>query len=430
MSDARELARAWRGIVAHLQLEVNPAGFHVWFDGTRPLHVTEHELLVEARSSFVADWLNDRLAHVVRGVAAKFLEADVAVRFVPAGSTATTACAAVPDAQSGALVGEVNRRLTLDTYLQAAGNYLALHCVRAVLSPDEPAVTPVAVWGLPGVGKTHLLHAVANAALSLGWEVACLSGEAFANRYAGAVRRKEVETFQTSIRRVRLLIVDDLQYLAGKPGTQDELTHTIDAVINSGGYVAVAAETHPLELNLPARLTTRLSQGVVACVEPLALPDRRAFIQETARRRHAPLPTWCVDRIAQVPAPSVRVLLGAVNGAIMLDRCGLLETGRLDSELARIVLNDAMPGQRDAETILAEVARRYQTTPEALAGGSRSRTDAEARAVAAALLQQSGRSLSEIGKVFDRDRTTMGPLASRGRKILETRPDLRAQIAG
>jgi len=430
MSDARELARTWRGIVAHLQLEVNPAGFDVWFDGTRPLSLTEQELLVEARSSFVADWLNDRLAHVVRGVAAKFLEGDVHVRFVPAGSAPASACQAPSDAPSGTLVGEVNRRLTLDGYLHAAGNYLAVQCGRAVLSTDEPAVTPVAIWGPPGVGKTHLLHALANAALSLGWAVACLSGEGFANRYAGAVRRKEVETFQASIRSVRLLVVDDLQYLAGKPGTQDELTHTIDAVINGGGYVAVAAETHPLELNLPARLTTRLAQGIVACIEPLAFPDRRAFIQETARRRHAPLPAWCVDRIAQVPAPSVRVLLGAVNGAIMLDRCGLLDPGRLDAELARIVVCDAASGQRDAETILAEVARRYQTTPEALAGSSRSRTDAEARAVAAALLQESGRSLSEIGKVFDRDRTTMGPLATRGRKILESHPALRAQLAG
>lgn len=441
MSDPRELARAWNAVLGRLELEVNTHNFNTWLRGTRALRCEGDTLIVEARTEFNCDWLNQRLAVVVERAVCSVFPVEFKVLFVPQGSRQEDAPGVPsedPDQNSttergqrgGSVVGNVNCSFTFERYLAADGNRLAYESCTSLVEPVDFRISPVVIFGTPGMGKTHLLHALACRAAADGWAVACLSAEEFTNRYMAAVRRKDAEDFQASLRGVRLFILDDLQYISNKPGTQDELVHTIDAVTNGGGYVVLASEVHPLDLGLADRLASRLAAGIITRVEPFQMTDRKLYIERLAREARVSLPTWAIERIAWCEAPSVRVLQGAVHAAVALQRVNALDLRRLDAELTRISVADSSPGVLEDRALLDTVARHFEVTLDELIGRSRKAALTPARAVAVAALQERGRSLSELALILSgRNRSTISGLGDRGRKLLEGDADLQRRLA-
>lgn len=425
--DWRELARTWRSVLGRLELEVGRHTFNTWLRDTRALAFDGTTLIAEAPSPFKCDWLNERLSFVVQRAASAILASDVAVRFVPPGA-AGEAEATRAIREQPRLVGTVNCTFTFERYVESAGNRLALGCCQAILT-EEGATSPLLLWGGNGVGKSHLLHALGCAAQAKGWSVACLSGEEFATRYLGALRRQEVDAFQAELRSVRLFLLDDLQDLEGKRATLDELVRTIDAVEHGGGSVAIASERHPRELQLPARLASRLTAGVVVEVKPPEPGEQRPIVLQLAAELRASLPAWCIDRLANTRALSVRELRGAVHAAVALDRAGMLEPGRLDAELARLVVRES--GVVDVHAVLERVAAAFDVRPEELSGRSRRAPLAEARAIAAALLRRQGLGYAAIGRALGgRDGATIKEAAARGDRLLEENRDLALRLAG
>jgi chromosomal replication initiator protein len=431
----RELARSWQGVLGRLELELNPHNFAAWLRGTRAVRMDGHLVVVEAASEMACTWLNQRLKVVVERAAAQVFGEATGVEFVAIG-TAMAAVAVPPappeqhPAGRGPIVGKLNCAYTFEEYQPAEGNRLALQSCLSLVEEMDIRISPVVIFGAPGMGKTHLLHALACRAADQGRAVACLSAEEFTNRFLGAMREHRSAEFQEALRSVDLLVIDDLQQIAGKRATQDELVHTIDAVSNAGGHVVVASEKHPFDLDLPERLASRLAAGIVTRVEPFRLAERRAFMERVARRLRASLPGWATDRIAGCEVPSVRVLLGAVHAAVALERNGMLEMGRLDAELARVALAEASNGMIGERELLERIARRYQVTVDEIASRSRRGPVAEARAVAVAALQERGRSLSQLGSLFgQRDKSTISGLAERGRELVAGDEGLRAIVA-
>ena len=436
MTDHRELARTWNAVLGRLELEVNTHNFNTWLRGTRPLRFEGETLVVEARTSFSCDWLNQRLSVVVQRAAGHVFGGEPRVLFIPLGSASAPASeteetSEPPATRSAAVIGNVNCTYTFERYLAGDGNRLAYESCTSLVDPVDFRISPVVIYGSPGVGKTHLLHALACRAACEGWAVACLTAEEFTTRYMTGLRNHTVEGFQASLRRVRLLIIDDLQYIAGKKATQDELVHTIDAVANGGGYVVVASEVHPLDIDLPDRLTSRLAAGIVTHVGPFQVAERKLFIERLARERRVALPLWAAERIAGCEVPSVRVLQGAVNAAIALGQRDLLDPRRLDAELTRISIAASNPGVLEDRVLLDSIVRHFEIGFEELAGRSRKLPIGNARAVAAAALKQRGRSLSEIASILgNRDRSTISQLAERGREMLAADETLRVRLAG
>ncbi len=431
----RELARSWQGVLGRLELELNPHNFAAWLRGTRAVRMEERLVVVEAASEMACSWLNQRLKVVVERAAAQVFGPEVGVEFVAAGTVAPASIAAAgpapgPAPGRGPILGKVNCAYTFEEYQPAEGNRLALQSCLSLVEEMDLRISPVVIFGAPGMGKTHLLHALACRAAEQGRSVACLSAEEFANRFLGAMREHRAAEFQGALRSVDLLVIDDLQQIAGKRATQDELVHTMDAVCNGGGHVVVASEKHPFELDLPERLSSRLAAGIVTRVEPFRMAERRAFLERVARRLRASLPGWATDRIAGCEVPSVRVLLGAIHAAVALEKNGMLEPARLDVELARVALAEASNGMIGERELLERIARRYQVTVDEIAGRSRRGPVAEARAVAVAALQERGRSLSQLGSLFgQRDKSTISGLAERGRELVAGDEGLRTIVA-
>lgn len=436
--EPRELARSWNAILGRLQLDVNDYNFETWLRGTRPLRLLGNTLIVEARTAFNCDFLNLNLNTVVERAAAHVLGRRVAVSFVPCGTPAATEAAAGAEsaeplqaAAAGPMIGRINASYRFESYLTAESNRLAYESCMALVEPVDFAVSPVVIFGSPGMGKTHLLHALAHRAADGGWPVACLSAEEFTTRYQTALRKHTMEEFQESLRRVRLLIIDDLQYVAGKAGTQHELVCTMDAVIHGGGHVVCASELHPLEIDLPDRLASRLAAGIVTRVEPFDSAGRKAFIEQLSRTRRLALPTWAIERIAGCDVSSIRVLQGAVNAAIALRQRDMLDLRRLDADLTRIAVSDVAPGALEDAGILAAVARYFDANLDDIRGRSRKVPVARARAVAVAALKERGRSLSAIAELLDgRDPSTISELVARGQQLLGEHPTLAQRLAG
>lgn len=433
--DARTLSRSWHGVLGCLELELNPHNFSTWFKGTRALRFDGTCLVVEARSAMTCDWLNQRLRHIVERAAGQSFEGPISVQFVPPGTSLddehdAPGSALTPAPARGTIIGTVNCGFTFEDYQASDGNMLALRACTAIVEPVELQVSPVVLYGQPGMGKTHLLHALACRARDRGRRVACLNAEEFANRFLSALRGGRAEEFQAQMRAVDLLIIDDLQSMATKKATLDELVHTFEAVTNAGGHIVVASERNPFELGLPDRLESRLAAGLVVRVEPFAVGEQRAFIEAVARRKRIALPAWAIDRIAGCHAPSVRVLLGFVNGAMALQEAGKLDMAALDARLAGTVMIESAASV-GRSSILGRIAKHFGLAVDDLCGRARTAQVAEARAVAVAALQAHGTSLNELSAVFGkRDKSTILSLGERGRRMFAEDESLRTSLTG
>lgn len=268
-ADPRALARNWQAVLGRLQLEVPAHSWETWLKDTRAIRWDGTALIVEARTAFNCDWIEQKLGEAMAQAVADIFGAGTTPAFVPRGTVKpsieeSNPCEPVrgmasrrgePSQRHGAVLGSINAAYTFERYLPAEGNLFALEACRALSSHGEPRANTVVIFGAPGMGKTHLLHALAAHAAEIGRAVVCLSAEEFANRFIVACRagagNEAVADFQASVRSASLLIIDDLQYLTARhEGTLKELVFTIDAVLNAGGDVVVASEVPPQEIGL------------------------------------------------------------------------------------------------------------------------------------------------------------------------------------
>lgn len=430
------LARTWVAVLGQLEVELNRPVFETWVRGTRLVAFDEasETATVEAASSFACTNLQERFPLVIlRALQSRMPEVrdvefvePVARQFVPEP-------VAKPQASRheapGRLVGAMNCGFTLERYVTSLGNKLARASCLSLLSSKSHQVSPVVVYGPPGLGKSHLIHALGNEAMRSGKSVACLSSEQFANHFITAMKCDNIEEFHRAIRSVDLFILDDLQYLTGKKATANELVHTIDAISTAGGSVVIASECSPKELALPERLISRLSAGLVTRIDYLDRDARQRFIAQTTELAGTELPGWAVDRIASINGISVRTLQGAVNTAMHLVQNGCLDLASLDAQLSETIMSAALPAERTARDIIDEVAQHFATTFDEVIGRSRHRQATSARAVIAFVLKQRGVSQGAIAEMLGkRERTTVRDMLTRGEKLMEEDGTLRSRF--
>ena len=431
LPDARELRSLWNGILGTLRLDLTLHQYQSWLADTTP-HAIEGDLLtIEAKTDFACNWIEQHLAEPIAAMASDRLGAPTQLRFRPrmapdGGLPLEHALQSTP----ATVIGTVNCDYTFETYVVGDGNRGAFEGASGLSAGAAWTLGPVFLWGPPGMGKTHLLHAAACRAIAAGSTVTCLPGNQLVDRYMDALRRERVGDFQRELREARLLVIDDLQYLAGRKGILDELQHAIDAVTNAGGRVLIGSEQHPLDLGLNDRLAGRLSAGVVERITPLARPEREALARRAAARAGVELPTWAIERISSLDVSCVRSLLGGVNAAIHLERTGQLDLARIDLTLARLAMSSVGARVSDAD-LIEQLASHFMFDASAIRGRDTHKAIADARAVTAAALCTRGRSLAEAGALLDgRDKGTISGLVKRGKRLIEADPRLAALLAG
>jgi chromosomal replication initiator protein len=307
----------------------------------------------------------------------------------------------------------LNEKYTFDTFVIGASNRFAHAATVAVAEAPARAYNPLFVWGESGLGKTHLLHAVGHYAQRLfpGMRVRYVSTEEFTNDFINSLRDDRKVAFQRRYRDVDVLLVDDIQFLEGKEGTQEEFFHTFNTLHNANKQIVISSDRPPKGLGtLEDRLRTRFEWGLITDIQPPELETRIAILRKKAAGDRLAAPDEVLEFIAARIERNIRELEGAL---IRVTAFASLNRQPVDNQLAEIVLRDLIPDEAaheiGAPNIMAVTAEFFGLTIDDLCGPGKTKHVAQARQIAMYLCRElTDLSLPRIGQTFGgRDHTTV-----------------------
>lgn len=431
-SNLSDIARAWGRIRAGLRESAGGRLFDQWLKPLTLIETDEPDIVrLALPSAFMTNWVRnnygERLIHefrtLVPGVQTVVIETVSAAAPLPVVSAeivsidqarAEAKPAAAPAPAADALPRPaLDPRLCFDRFVVATSNRVAFNAGRALAEPGAPRFSPLFLHGGTGMGKTHLLHAIGHAFLAAqpAARVIYMSAERFMFEFVQAMRARDTFAFKARLRSADLLMIDDLQFIAGKDATQEEFFHTINEVMAAGKRLVVAADRAPQALEgVEARILSRFASGFVADIKPPEPELRRAIL--AARLAELPaikVPADVLDLLTQRLSSSVRELEGALNRLVAYAQ---LTDAKIDMDFALETLGEVLRGAQKRVTIdeiQRAVSAYFDLKPLDLVSARRARVVARPRQIAMYLAKRlTTRSLPEIGRKFGgRDHSTV-----------------------
>jgi len=422
-----ELEQIWSRVQAQLALVVDEPTCRMWLDSLHPVELRGEHLILEAPTA-ACRWIQGRFGRVIEASSQLVLGPGATVELRP--GTAEPVTAQRPGGRGNlsqvtrAVAATVtqadplgNPKLTFDQFVIGDCNRLAHAAALTVAEMPSQAYNPLFICGPPGVGKTHLLSAIANllATHNPTLTVRATTGEAFTNEFLGALGGRSTEAFKSRFRDVDVLLVDDVQFLERKAKTEEEFFHTFNALHDGGRQVVLTSDRPPRDLQaLEDRLRERFEAGLVADIAPPDLATRLAILRKRAHHDGVQIADeQALATIAEHVQSNVRALEGALIRVVAFSSL----TGRpLDSALAREVLASLYPqapepgrGRRSISEIQDATCRHFGLTSDELLSTARTPRIAWPRQVAMYLARElTGASLPAIGREFGgRDHTTV-----------------------
>jgi chromosomal replication initiator protein len=309
--------------------------------------------------------------------------------------------------------GRLNPKYLFETFVIGSSNRFAHAAAVAVAEAPAKAYNPLFIYGQSGLGKTHLLHAIGHYTRSLypGTRVRYVSTEEFTNDFINAIRDGKQDLLRRRYRDIDILMIDDIQFLENKEGTQEEFFHTFNALHNSNKQIVISSDRPPKQLvTLEDRLRSRFEWGLITDVQPPELETRIAILRKKAAQEGLNAPPEVLEFIASKISTNIRELEGAL---IRVTAFASLNRSPVDFPLAEAVLKDLFPEaggtEITASTIMAQTAAYFGLSMEDICGTSRSRVLVTARQIAMYLCRElTDMSLPKIGQLFGgRDHTTV-----------------------
>ncbi len=423
----------WETALGQIELQVTRPNFDTWLRDTIGLRLEDGSFVVGVPSDFTLEWLRSRMSATIARALSQLLGTPISVSFEvlrPQDATAPASSNGDRPAPSPPLPApSLDPRLTFDSFTVVDSNRLAYRAARRIASGDH-TYNPLVVCAPPGLGKTHLLHAIARERVRVGGDVALLTGEQFVDRYARAIRAGHPHTFRDTYRHCTLFILDDLQFLASRSASQEQFLHVFNTLYPQQGLFVAAVDQPVGSLaGLSPHLVSRLDAGLTVELSPPSREELAAILRAKAAHLTPPLPAAALDLILEQPHPHVRALEGSLNRAAaylsLSERPPPLETIR-----QALHPFDTPPSLPKPPSVLQAVAAHFGLTLTDLAGPSRARDVAYARHVAVYLLRRHALcSLTQIGQLLGgRDHSTALNAYRRIERELSTLPSTRADI--
>lgn len=407
--------QVWQAVLGQLQMEMPRATFETWVRDTALVTHEDGTYVIGAPNAYAKDWLENRLkSSVKRTLSSVVGRSSLEVRFVVWNEKPERVVeAAEPTSsvmeQPEALPSKLNPKYTFGSFVVGPSNRLAhAACVAASENPAK-AYNPIFLYGGVGLGKTHLLQAVGNACAQRGLQVVYVSSEEFTNDLINAIRSHTTEAFREKYRSIDVLLIDDIQFIAGKESTQEEFFHTFNTLHGQDKQLVISSDRPPKAMvTLEERLRSRFEWGLTVDIQPPDFETRQAILRSKAERSRREVHPGVIELIARRVQSNIRELEGALTRVLAYaDLIGQ----PLTLELAASAIADLSPRRRTvtADQIIETVADFYNTTTGALTGPDRSKEIAWARQVAMYLIREEAEaSLPAVGEVLgNRDHTTV-----------------------
>jgi chromosomal replication initiator protein len=407
----------WQQALHHLSQHVSRANYDTWLDGTEGLRFSDNVLVVGTRSEFVTEWIQKRLRPLIVRTLTELAGQPVDIRFEPLRTLAEEPGPALQGYSEGASATpnlgrpRLRERYTFDHFIVGPGNRLAFAAAEGVAGEPGHLYNPLFLYGAVGLGKTHLLQAIGHRTAEVGHRVMYLSAEQFTNQLITAIQQRKQEEFRSRYRSADVLLIDDIQFIAGKEQTQQEFFHTFNELYEDGKQIVITSDKSPALIpQLEERLRTRFEWGMIADIQAPDMETRVAILRAKAEEQHAQVPDDVLSLIASRYTNNIRELEGSLTRVLAYAR---LTNDPLTLELVQAALASLQPEEPrlppSPELIMDIVCRYFSIDREALLSKSREKRVAYPRQLAMYLMRElAQRSLVEIGvSLGGRDHSTV-----------------------
>jgi chromosomal replication initiator protein len=422
------ILNTWKAVYKAMRDEFGEGVFRSWLKPMELQAYYEGTMEISIPTRFMRDWIQNHYSDQILALCSAQNNDVTRLQFVVAVQNqiqveeSAKAALATPQANKNIknasqnddqddLSAPLDPRFTFDTFVVGEPNAFAHAACRRVIEADGTPFNPLYIYGSVGLGKTHLMHAMAHALREKNkGEVVYLSAEKFMYQFVKALRANDSMAFKDKLRGVDVLMIDDIQFIAGKESTQEEFFHTFNALVDNGKLIIIAGDRAPMDLDgLDERLRSRMGWGLVADIRPSTLELRLNIVKHKAELMNLTLPEDVAVFLANKITSNIRELEGALNRlAVQADMSGKAIT----LEAATDILSDVLRSYERRITIdeiQRQVAEYYTLRLSDMHSARRSRNVARPRQVAMYLCKKlTPRSLPEIGRKFGgRDHTTV-----------------------
>lgn len=429
--------QVWEAALGELQIQVNKPNYDTWLKCTTGLTYENSEFVVGVPSTFVAEYLERNQRSLVEKVLAGVLQAEARVRFQVVSHEPNPPCPAksrgLHVSPQQAMLPLFNPKYRFDTFITGQCNQFAYAAAMTVAENPGQAYNPLFLYGGAGLGKTHLLQAIGHMAVANNLKVICVNAEQFTNELMTALRERTTQDLYQKYRSVDMLLVDDVQFFAGKQKTAESFFHTFDELHNSGHQIVITSDRPPRAIPLlPERLCSRFEWGLITEVQPPDYSTRFAILQGKTIKDRVEIPDNVLEFLAQQIQQNIRVLEGALNRVVAYAKLvRAIVTPQLAAQAIRDVTgNGPVTPMITAGTIIGAVAKSFQLEPTELIGKKRDKETTTGRRVAMYMVRRhTNFSLSQVGQELGgRDAAAVANSCKKVASDIESSPYLRRKI--
>jgi chromosomal replication initiator protein len=418
----------WQHLLPHLRHMMGDDEFTTWIAPLSVQHSAENTVTLTTDNLIVGDWVRDHLLRDIETVARSHFGPEFRV-VIAQEEDASEGSTSSPAAGLGS--HPFNPTFSFDRFVVGSSNQFAAAAAEAVAERPGAAYNPLYIYGGSGLGKTHLLHAIANRLHTSAppLKVVYMTTEQFVNELINCIRRKQMDAFRQTFRGVDMLLLDDIQFIAGKERTQEEFFHTFNTLQSTGRQVVFTSDARPADIpGLEERLRSRFLQGLIADIQPPDLETRCAILREKARAVGRELPEDVVLFISRRIQNNVRELEGCLNRTIAYAQ---LKNAKISIDVVRMAMYELLPDERSTSPsdVIRFVAQHYGIRVADLKGRSNRRSIALPRQVAMYLIRDLLElSFPEIGRIFSKHHSTVMYAVDNVQKMRLSNPDFDATL--
>jgi len=423
----------WQTVLDIVEKKINPQSYNTWFKPTQLIKYDDKALYVRVPNAFFLDWLNDHIDVVLEAARLAGI-GDVNVIYIsekPPSEPLLSSTQGKLDFES--IDNTLNPKYTFDSFVVGSSNQFAHAAALAVAEKPSKAYNPLFLYGGVGLGKTHLMHAIghmiklSNKQLRLTY----ISTEKFTNEVINAIRYDKMLSFKERYRNNDVLLIDDIQFIAGKERTQEEFFHTFNSLYDTHKQIIISADCPPREIpTLEERLHSRFEWGLIADIQPPDLETKVAIIKKKAERQNITIP----DNVALYIASKIRSNIRELEGALirLIAYCSL-KGSEITLGMAQETLHDILgPGDKAVtiEMIQKTIADHFKMRVQDLKSKNNSKSVAMPRQICMYLCKKiTGASLPHLGREFgDKHHTTVLHSVNKIEKLRQQDRDLNKQV--